>query len=95
MEVIVLEKKIFDDLQNRLSDLTRRVETLRKLTEPKIIEDWVDWKYVTRILHVSKRTLGVYRALGVLPYTLIGNQAFYKPEDVEHLILNGRILFNK
>jgi hypothetical protein len=39
-------------------------------------------------LNISLRTLQTLRTTGRLPYTQINRKMFYKPEDVENLIVN-------
>ena len=38
------------------------------------------------MLRINKKTLQVYRAKGILPFSRIKNKLFYKPEDVRRLL---------
>jgi len=47
----------------------------------------LDNQQVCMLLSISKRTLQNLRDSGVLPFTKMGGKVFYKPEDVEKMLL--------
>jgi hypothetical protein len=51
-------------------------------------ERLMDNQDVCQMLNISKRTLQRYRSLGVLPYRMLYQKAFYKQSDVEAFMKN-------
>jgi len=85
MELISIEKRIFDSLVMDLSTLADDAENLSK-SEDYFLQEWMDNQDVCNILNVSKRTLQTYRDNGRLPFTQIDRKMYYKPSDVEFLL---------
>ena len=48
--------------------------------------DWLHNGDVCKLLNISKRTLLHYRDTGVLPFSQIGHNCYYKREDVGRLL---------
>lgn len=85
MEIISIEKRIFDSLIVDLVALVNEAEDLSK-SEDYYLQEWLDNQDVCNILNVSKRTLQTYRDNGKLPFTQIDRKIYYKPTDVEFLL---------
>lgn len=85
MEIISIEKRVFDSLIVDLSALADEAENLSK-AEDYYLQEWLDNQDVCNILNVSKRTLQTYRDNGKLPFTQIDRKMYYKPIDVESLL---------
>lgn len=85
MEIISIEKRVFDSLIVDLSTLADEAENLSKV-EDYYLQEWLDNQDVCNILNVSKRTLQTYRDNGRLPFTQIDRKMYYKPIDVEFLL---------
>lgn len=49
---------------------------------------WLDGTQVCNILNVCKRTLQSLRDSGRLPHARINRMMYYKPEDIERLIVD-------
>lgn len=97
MDVINVEAKLFEAMMARFEAFVERVEGLCRVGGEKSLQKWLDNQDVCQILNVSKRTLQTYRDTGTLPHTRIENKMYYKPEDVEKLIikLNSKQLCQK
>jgi hypothetical protein len=52
-------------------------------------QKWIDNDQACARLSVGKRTLQTLRDNKILPYTKIGGKVFYKPEDIEKMLLIG------
>ena len=46
-------------------------------------------KEVSRLLKVSRRTLGEYRGNGTLPYYLLGGKVLYRRSEIERVLRQG------
>lgn len=86
MEIICIDKRIFDELIVRLSEIEKKVTRLCSPVGDAGLKKWMDNRDVCEVLRISKRTLQVYREKGLLPYTRIKNKIFYRPEDVQKLL---------
>ena len=86
MEIICIDKRIFDELIVRLSEIEKKVTRLCSPARDAGLKKWMDNRDVCEVLRISKRTLQVYREKGLLPYTRIKNKIFYRPEDVQKLL---------
>lgn len=86
MEIICIDKRIFDELIVRLSEIEKKVTRLCSPAGDAGLKKWMDNRDVCEVLRISKRTLQVYREKGLLPYTRIKNKIFYRTEDVQKLL---------
>ena len=86
MEIICIDKRIFDELIVRLSEIEKKVTLLCSPARDAGLKKWMDNRDVCEALRISKRTLQVYREKGLLPYTRIKNKIFYRPADVQKLL---------
>ena len=86
MEMLIIEKQALDELTYRLDTLKTKLDSL--YTNSGIApQKWMDNQQVCMRLSISKRTLQNLRDCGVLPFTKIGRKVFYKPEDIEKMLL--------
>jgi len=88
MDTVTIEEKTFNELLFRLEIFAGRVETLCQRLREKRLKKWYDNQDVCQQLHISPRTLQTLRTNGTLPYTQINRKMFYRPEDVEVLVVN-------
>ena len=81
---------IFDDgmkgLHKRLDEIFRLLKVRNRLNGETILDN----QDLCLLLNLSKRTLRRYRAIGILPYFLIGGKPFYYESDVEEFIKKNR-----
>lgn len=86
MEIISIDKRVFDTLTSRVEDVELKIERMYHSQEDMALKDWLDNQDVCQILGIGKRTLQIYREKGLLPYTRIEHKIRYKPEDVTRLL---------
>ncbi len=78
---------MFEAMMTRFENFAERVDTLCRTGIDKSLQKWLDNQEVCQILNISKRTLQTYRDNGTLPFSRINHKMFYRPADVERLIL--------
>jgi excisionase family DNA binding protein len=88
MEMLIIEKQALDELIYRIDMLETKLNRLF-IASGIAPQKWMDNPQVALYLSVSKRTLQTLRDSGVLPFTKIGAKVFYKPEDIERMLLLG------
>jgi hypothetical protein len=89
MNMVNVDEKTFNELIFRMEMLTGKVKALcERLSEQKL-KKWYDNQDVCLKLNISPRTLQTLRSNGMLPYVQINRKTFYKPEDVEALVINS------
>lgn len=86
MELICIDKQVFDELIARFCGFEKRVTQLCRPVEDLGLKNWLDNHDVCEVLRISKKTLQVYRGKGILPFSRIKHKLFYKPEDVRRLL---------
>jgi len=84
MEIVVIEKTVFEQMMTAFSNFTQEIKDL--LGSNRGDEKWLNNKEVCELLHISLRTLQTCRDTGVLPYSKIGHKCFYRIKDVEEFI---------
>ena len=88
MEIISFEKKAFEDVAAKLDYFVRRMDNLCRLHGEKKAGIWMDNHAVCQKLRISPRTLQTLRDNGTLAFSKIGNRTYYRPEDVERIIVD-------
>ena len=86
MEVISIEKRIFEEMSAKFDYFVGRVENICRGIGDKRMSEWLDNQDVCRLLDISPRTLQTLRDNGTLAYTQINHKTYYKPEDVERIV---------
>lgn len=86
MEIISIDKKVFDTLTARIEDIELKALQMYRHQEDLHLKDWLDNQDVCQILGISKRTLQSYRENGLLPYSRVEHKIRYAPEDVQKLL---------
>ena len=69
MEIITIEKKVFEAMLEQLGRLTKQMDALSRETDEKRMSKWLDNQDVCMALGVSLRTLQTYRDTRQLPDT--------------------------
>jgi len=87
--MVQIDEKTFNELLFRLEMFVSKVKTLCEHFGEKKLKKWYDNQEVCLKLNISPRTLQTLRSNGTLPYTQINRKMFYKPEDVEALIIQS------
>lgn len=91
MEIINIEADTFEAMMTKFEDFLRKIEKLSFEKQDKHLKKWLDNQEVCQILNISKRTLQTYRDTGLIPFSQPNNKMFYKPDDIEKMIINNRI----
>ena len=86
MEIICIDKQTFEELRVRFCEFEERLTRVCCPVEDLGLKNWLDNQDVCEVLRISKKTLQVYRAKGILPFSRIKNKLFYKPEDIRRLL---------
>jgi hypothetical protein len=87
-DLVIVEKQVLDELSYRIELLKTKVNSL--YTNSGLApQKWIDNDQACVQLSASKRTLQSLRDSRLLPFTKIGAKVFYKPEDIERMLLLG------
>ena len=89
MEIVILEKKTFEYLLSNVQRLTEEVDSLARRCRDKRLEKWMDNRQVCEVLRISERTLQTLRSKRQITYTRIGRRFYYRPQEVERVLLLG------
>ena len=82
MEMIMIEKRVYDSMVAKLETLNAK--------QQKRLGRWLDNEEVCEMLCIAKRTLQAYREKKLIPYTQVGHKIYYKPQDVEALLKQSK-----
>ena len=94
MEIVVLEKKAFEQLIEETRRLTQRVELLSRKCQDKRLQKWLTGEDVCAILKISPRSLQTMRSKHKICYAQLGRKFYYRPEEVE-LVIKQSGKYNK
>lgn len=86
MDLIIFERKAFEEFATKIEQFILRVSNIPHLKGAKKANNWLDHQDVCQRLKISKRTLQTLRDNGTLAYTKIGNRTYYLPEDVDSIV---------
>ena len=86
MEVIMIEKRTFDEMSEKFERFVDRVEEIRQRCGERGMGEWLDNQDVCRMLNISPRTLQTLRDNGTLAYSRINYKIYYKPQDVRRIL---------
>ena len=93
MEIIIIEKKTFEQMIQSFADFAIQVKNLCNSDNNN--ETWLNNDAVCKLLQVSKRTMQSYRDNGTIVFSQIGHKCFYKSSDVEQFIQEQQITIQK
>ena len=88
MKTITVDEKTLNELLFRMEMFAEKVKLLCEQLSEQRLKKWYDSQDVCLLLNISPRTLQTLRTKGTLPYTQVNRKIFYKPEDVEGLIIS-------
>lgn len=86
MEIVIIEKKTFEELLTAVSTLTSKVNALHDRCNDKKMSNWLDGQDVCRLLHISQRTLQTLRDNRLIGFSQINRKFYYKPQEVERIL---------
>lgn len=91
MDIESIDKKTFDDMLLRVNSLNDEIKTIYDQRKSLKLGKWLDGQEVCLILKISPRTLQTYRETGKIGYSQINYKIYYKPEDVNKLLMSSYI----
>ena len=86
MDIVVLEKRAFEQLIDETRRLTQRVESLSRKCQDKQLQKWLTGEDVCAILKIGPRSLQTMRSKHKICYAQMGRKFYYRPEEVELVI---------
>ncbi|WP_303035816.1 helix-turn-helix domain-containing protein [Bacteroides acidifaciens] len=86
MEVIIIEKKTFEEMTAKFDEFVKRIENACLRNSAKGMGEWLDNQDVCRILNICPRTLQTLRDNGTLAYSQIHHKIYYKAGDVQRIV---------
>jgi len=81
MEVVILSKEQFEELQVNIKEIKTHV---KQITSPA--EHFVDNKAFVRMMGISVRTAQVWRDEGKIGFTQEGKKIYYRMSDIERFM---------
>ena len=81
MDIIEVEREVFDALINRVDFLQLR---------DKKLSDWLTTKQTCDFLHISERKLRTMKERGKIGFSHLGRLSQFKGSDIAGLIVNGK-----
>lgn len=91
MEYLALEKGAYEIVEEKISQLKKRVDELYPIDKSELEEGWIENAELSRRLSISLRTLQTYRERGVIGFSTIGRKIYYKTDDIEELITHNHM----
>ena len=85
MEIVIIEKKAFEDFIQTVEYLVSRITSMDARTEDKQPEQWLDTADVCAGLQLDRRTVYSLREQGKLPFSQFQHRVYYKAKDVKAL----------
>ena len=86
MEIVIIEKRAFEDFMAEVSLLTEKVNRLCSRKNERRLKKWMDGEEVCRLLRLSPRTLQGMRDKGIIACSQVGKKFYYRKEDVKVFI---------
>ena len=86
MEVLIFQKEAFEEMAEKFSRFSDRVNELLAKQGGKSLNRRKDNQEVCRQLNISPRTLQTLRDNGTLAYSQINHKGIYRPEDVLRIV---------
>lgn len=86
MEVVIIEKRVFEELLSYAHSLSERMNNFCSQYEKGSLDKWLDGQDICLLLNISPRTLQTMRGKSQIGYTQINRKIYYKSEDVEKLL---------
>ena len=77
-------QKLCTDLEGKIQQLDQKIEQIKRPADQEILDD----VELCARLNVSKRTTATWRALRMIPHSVIGGKIYYVYSDVLAFIKN-------
>ena len=86
MECKLIEAAAFEELKAIVNRIQSRIICLASKTMPRKPGGWLTQEEVCSMLRVSKRVLQYYRQQRKIPYSTIGNKAYFRESDIQRML---------
>lgn len=86
MEVVIIEKKVFEALLTDVATLVEKMNVLTSKCNDRKLPEWLDVEDVCRRLRICPRTLQTLRDSRKIACSQINRKFYYKPEEVARLL---------
>lgn len=90
MDIIEVEREVFDALINRVDFLHKTVKALYEQLRDKKLSDWLTTKQTCDYLHISERKLRTMKERGKIGFSYLGRLLQFKGSDIAGLIVKGK-----
>lgn len=87
MKIINIEAQTFEAMLSKFEDFSTKVEALCQRHTKKGLGNWLDNQDVCLLLNISPRSLQTLRDTGKIAFSKINHKIYYKPEDVEKVVI--------
>lgn len=79
----------------KFDHFVRRMDTICQRHGEKKKTEWMDNQDVCRMLNISPRTLQTLRDNGMLAYSQINHETYYRPGDVQRMVSKNSRIFHE
>ena len=84
MELITKTDEVYLSFLRKIVETENAIETLFTGYHPPLDnERYLTDREVSKILHISRRTLQEYRSTGQIAYSMVGGKILYREGDIE------------
>ena len=84
MELITKTDEVYVSFLRKIIETENAVDTLFAGYHPPLgNERYLTDREVSKILHISRRTLQEYRSTGQIAYSMVGGKILYRESDLE------------
>ena len=82
MEIISIEARTFEAMNNALNSLIESARTRNEKLQTENLSDWIDNQDVCIMMDISPRKLLTLRRTGEIPYSRIDRKIYYLKKDI-------------
>jgi len=84
MELITKTDEVYVSFLRKVIETENAIDTLFSGYHPPLgNERYLTDREVSKILHISRRTLQEYRSTGQIAYSMVGGKILYRESDIE------------
>lgn len=86
MEIVSIERKVFESMLEDIASLTGKVGALERKSRDRRMDKWLDTDEVCALLRISPRKLLMLRDRRLIACSQINRKFYYKPEEVGRMM---------
>jgi hypothetical protein len=91
MDIIGIEKESFDSFKKKLEQIASFIPKQSSVNTLCIEQEWIEGKELASSLNIPLRRLQSLRESGKLSFSTIGKKIYYRIEEVNILLEQGKI----